>query len=131
MVSLGISAAVGLATLLSRPIFRLVDVTRAIAAGDFNVSLPITSHDELGTLTQAFNQMVKSLREKEMIKRAFSRYVAREVVEEVLKDPEQLQLEGSGARSPCSSATCAASPPCRSGSLPSRWSLCSTTTTHS
>jgi adenylate cyclase len=38
--------------------------------------------------------MVKSLREKEMIKRAFSRYVAREVVEEVLKDPEQLQLKG-------------------------------------
>jgi adenylate cyclase len=94
MVSLGIAAAVGLATLLSRPIFRLVDGTRAIAAGDFNVSLPITSHDELGTLTQAFNQMVKSLREKEMIKRAFSRYVAREVVEEVLKDPEQLQLKG-------------------------------------
>src|SRR5437773_7322816 len=94
MVSLGIAAAVGLATLLSRPIFRLVEGTRAIAGGDFKVSLPITSHDELGTLTQAFNQMVKSLREKEMIKRAFSRYVAREVVEEVLKDPEQLQLKG-------------------------------------
>jgi adenylate cyclase len=94
MVSLGIAAAVGLATLLSRPIFRLVSGTRAIAGGDFTVSLPVTSHDELGTLTQSFNQMAKSLREKEMIKRAFSRYVAREVVEEVLKDPEQLQLKG-------------------------------------
>src|SRR5262244_3883376 len=94
MVSLGIAAAVGLATLLSRPIFRLVQGTRAIAGGDFKVSLPITSRDELGTLTEAFNQMTKSLREKEMIKRAFSRYVAREVVEEVLKDPEQLQLKG-------------------------------------
>ena len=94
MVSLGIAAAVGLATLLARPIFRLVGGTRAIAEGDFNVSLPVTSHDELGTLTLAFNQMAKSLREKEMIKRAFSRYVAREVVEEVLKDPEQLQLKG-------------------------------------
>src|SRR5215813_9658850 len=94
MVSLGIAAAVGLATLLARPIFRLVGGTRAIAEGDFSVSLPVTSHDELGTLTQAFNQMARSLREKEMIKRAFSRYVAREVVEEVLKDPEQLQLKG-------------------------------------
>ena len=94
MVSLGIAAAVGLATLLSRPIFRLVEGTRAIAGGDFTVSLPVTSRDELGTLTEAFNQMTKSLREKEMIKRAFSRYVAREVVEEVLKDPEQLQLKG-------------------------------------
>src|SRR5262245_65687647 len=94
MVSLGIAAAVGLATLLARPIFRLVGGTRAIAEGDFSVSLPVTSHDELGTLTQAFNQMARSLREKEMIKRAFSRYVAREAVEEVLKDPEQLQLKG-------------------------------------
>src|SRR6266542_675624 len=40
MVCLGIGAAVGLATLLSRPIFRLVDGTRAISAGDFGVSLP-------------------------------------------------------------------------------------------
>jgi adenylate cyclase len=38
--------------------------------------------------------MVRSLREKEMIKRAFTRYVAREVVEEVLKDPEHLMLSG-------------------------------------
>ena len=94
MVSVGIGGAVGLATLLTRPIFRLVDGTRAIAGGDFKVALPVTSHDELGMLTESFNQMAKSLREKEMIKRAFSRYVAREVVEEVLKDPEQLQLKG-------------------------------------
>jgi len=42
----------------------------------------------------AFNQMAKSLREKEMIKQAFTRYVAREVVEEILKDPEQISLTG-------------------------------------
>ena len=94
MVCLGIGAAVGLATLLSRPISRLVEGTRAIASGNFQVALPVTSRDELGTLTESFNQMVKSLREKEMIKRAFSRYVAREVVEEVLKDPDSLHLKG-------------------------------------
>jgi adenylate cyclase len=94
MVSLGIGGAVGLATLLSRPIFRLVDGTRAIAGGDFKVRLPVTSRDELGMLTESFNQMAKSLREKEMIKRAFTRYVAREVVEEILKDPENLVLSG-------------------------------------
>ena len=85
MVCLGIGAAVGLAMLLSRPISRLVEGTRAIAAGNFQVALPVTSRDELGTLTESFNQMARSLREKEMIKRAFSRYVAREVVEQVLK----------------------------------------------
>jgi adenylate cyclase len=94
MVSLGIGGAVVLATLLSRPIFRLVEGTRAIAGGNFNVVLPVPSRDEIGMLTESFNQMARSLREKEMIKRAFTRYVAREVVEEILKDPERLVLTG-------------------------------------
>jgi len=94
LVLIGVAGAVGLATMLSRPIFRLVQGTRAIAEGNFQIVLPVTSRDELGTLTESFNQMARSLREKEMIKRAFTRYVAREVVEEVLKDPEQLGLTG-------------------------------------
>jgi adenylate cyclase len=94
LVAIGVAGAVGLATVLSRPIFRLVAGTRAIAEGNFQINLPVTSSDEIGTLTESFNQMARSLREKEMIKRAFTRYVAREVVEEVLKDPEQLGLTG-------------------------------------
>src|SRR5262249_21507432 len=94
MVVVGVLGAIGLSNLLSRPIFRLVRGTRAIADGDFNVALPVTSRDELGTLTESFNQMARSLREKEMIKHAFTRYVAREVVEEILKDPEHLVLTG-------------------------------------
>jgi adenylate cyclase len=94
LVFIGVGGAVGLATLLSRPIFRLVQGTKAIAEGNFQIALPVTSRDELGTLTESFNQMARSLREKEMIKRAFTRYVAREVVEEILKDPEQLALSG-------------------------------------
>jgi adenylate cyclase len=94
MVVVGVLGAVGLSNLLSRPIFRLVRGTRAISQGDFNVSLPVTSGDELGVLTDSFNQMARSLREKEMIKHAFTRYVAREVVEEILKDPEHMVLTG-------------------------------------
>jgi len=94
MVLAGLAGAVGLAALLSRPIFRLVQATGAIAAGNFNIALPVASRDELGVLTESFNRMARSLREKEMIKRAFTRYVAREVVEEILKDPENLVLSG-------------------------------------
>jgi adenylate cyclase len=94
LVGIGVAGAVGLATVLSRPIFRLVQGTRSIADGNYQIALPVTSRDELGTLTESFNQMARSLREKEMIKRAFTRYVAREVVEEILKDPEQLALTG-------------------------------------
>jgi adenylate cyclase len=94
MVVIGLAGAVGLATLLSRPIHRLVDGTRAIAAGDYGVSLAVPSGDELGVLTESFNRMAKSLRDKHMIERAFSSYVAREVADAILKDPEHLVLAG-------------------------------------
>ena len=94
MLVIGVSGALALAAALARPIVHLVQGTRVVADGDFSVALPVTSRDELGTLTTAFNDMARSLREKEMIKRAFSRYVAREVVDEILKDPEQTSLTG-------------------------------------
>jgi class 3 adenylate cyclase len=94
MVLVGVAGAVGLGTVLSRPIFRLVAGTRSIAGGNLSVALPVTSRDELGDLTRSFNEMARALREKEMIKRAFTRYVAREVVDEILKDPERLVLTG-------------------------------------
>jgi class 3 adenylate cyclase/uncharacterized membrane protein affecting hemolysin expression len=94
MVLLGVGGAVGLATVLSRPISRLVAGTKSIAGGNFSVALPVTSRDELGDLTTSFNEMARALQEKEMIKRAFTRYVAREVVDEILKDPERLVLTG-------------------------------------
>ena len=95
LLAVGIGGAIGLAAALARPIVRLTQGTRAIADGDFSVALPVTSSDELGALTAAFNDMAHSLGEKEMIKRAFSRYVAREVVEEILKDPRQIALTGA------------------------------------
>ena len=95
MVLIGITGAVALSWFLAQPIHRLMDATRAIAEGDFTVSLAIRSRDELGALTEAFNRMARSLREKEMIKRAFGRYVAREVADEVLRDLEHVTLAGA------------------------------------
>jgi adenylate cyclase len=93
MIVVGIVGALGLATVLSRPVLRLAEGTRSVAEGNFQVRLPVTSRDEIGALTESFNQMAKSLHEKEMIKRAFTRYVARQVVDEILKDPEKLALK--------------------------------------
>ncbi len=94
MIAAGIGGAVALSVFLSRPIRRLMESTRLVAGGDFTVALSVPSRDEIGALTEAFNAMVRSLREKEAIKAAFTRYVAPEVVNEILKDPESLVLRG-------------------------------------
>ena len=94
MVLLGIGGAFALGTVLSRPISRLMEGTRAIADGNYAITLHVDSRDEIGELTHSFNEMAASLREKDAIKRAFSRYVAREVVTEILKDPDKIVLTG-------------------------------------
>jgi signal transduction histidine kinase/CheY-like chemotaxis protein len=73
MILVGILGAVGLATLLSRPVLRLAEATRAIAAGDFDVALQVRSRDEIGALTDSFNQMARSLRTSEELGRAYQR----------------------------------------------------------
>jgi adenylate cyclase len=94
MILGGIGGAVGLAIVLTKPLFKLAQGTKAIAAGSFDVTLPVSSRDEIGDLTESFNEMAKSLREKEKIKRAFSSYVAHQVVDEILKHPDQITFSG-------------------------------------
>jgi nitrogen fixation/metabolism regulation signal transduction histidine kinase len=46
---------------LVRPVQDLVAGTRAVAQGDFDMRLPLTSHDEMGILIHSFNDMTKRL----------------------------------------------------------------------
>ena len=47
------------------PLKNLVDATKQIVRGDFEVSLVVAQKDELGLLTQTFNQMTEKLRQNE------------------------------------------------------------------
>jgi len=47
---------------LVQPIQDLVQGTRAVAQGDLDTRLPLTSHDEMGFLVHSFNDMTKRLR---------------------------------------------------------------------
>ena len=81
-------------TLLVKPIGLLVNGVTAIAGGDFDQKINIKRADELGELTDAFNNMAKSLREKEVIKGAFSKYVTKSVVDRILEHKDGLKLGG-------------------------------------
>ena len=61
-----------------RPIRRLESGYRRVGSGDFSVKLPVETNDEIGDLTQAFNEMSSALHEKEEViqrQRAHSRKV--------------------------------------------------------
>ena len=49
---------------LTRNLVRLTASSQAIAAGNFDVALPVTSKDEIGTLTNTFNQMALAIKER-------------------------------------------------------------------
>ncbi len=54
--------------------------------GDFDVSVPVTTGDELGELAASFNQMVDGLAERERLREAFGTYLDREVAEYILSE---------------------------------------------
>ncbi|MGH3634647.1 MAG: adenylate/guanylate cyclase domain-containing protein [Mycobacterium sp.] len=58
-------AAMVLAQILVRPIRRLEAGTQRISGGDYDVDIPVTSRDEIGDLTAAFNEMSRNLAIKE------------------------------------------------------------------
>jgi adenylate cyclase len=91
---LGILVMMVFVTVLIKPIRLLVKGVSAIAAGDFDQKINIKRSDELGDLTDAFNDMAKSLREKEVIKGAFSKYVTKSVVDRILQHQDGLKLGG-------------------------------------
>ncbi len=85
----GIIGSFSLASLIVRPVKALVRGVQAIGQGDFDQRIRLRSRDEIGDLTDAFNSMAKSLREKELIKDAFRRYVSPKVTSEIFKDPDR------------------------------------------
>ncbi len=66
MVSVvGISAAVFLTWILTHPILDLVEATQAVGRGDFSYRVRRWANDEVGTLTDAFNNMANALAKAE------------------------------------------------------------------
>lgn len=70
---------------LTRPILRLRAGARAVSAGMLaEAHVPVTTRDEIGDVTHAFNTMVIDLQEKEKIKETFGQYVDPRVVANLL-----------------------------------------------
>jgi adenylate cyclase len=90
---LGLVFAALVSTGVTRPVRRLLEGARAVEAGDLNGTLVVTSRDEIGHLTTAFNRMVEQLRLKERLRETFGKYVDPRVVEGLIQGPA-LAAEG-------------------------------------
>jgi serine phosphatase RsbU (regulator of sigma subunit) len=61
-LAFGFLGAVLLATVITRPVSRLMSGAEAIGKGDLSVRIKVRSRDELGRLAQSFNEMAANLK---------------------------------------------------------------------
>ncbi len=98
LVAAGLTAIAGLlvALLLARsianPLVRLSRMAEQVRAGDYEAQVAVTSQDEVGTLQDAFNDMVRGLGERERMRDLFGRAVSPQVADLFLN--EQIELGG-------------------------------------
>lgn len=91
---IGVIIAYVLAGVSVRPVHSLLRGVRAVGAGHLDQKIEIYRKDEIGVLTQAFNDMTTNLSEKEFIKRTFERYVSKQLVDRMLKKKDEIKLGG-------------------------------------
>ncbi len=97
-LAFGLILAPFLAASVLGPVRDLIKGTRAVAAGDLDTVVPVTSNDELGELALKFNEMVADLRRKSLDLRASQARIvasadeARRKVERDLHDGAQQRL---------------------------------------
>ena len=77
-----------------RPLPVLARTARQVGEGRLDMQVSFDMKDEIGQLAQAFNQMILSLREKEMIRSTFGRYMSKEVVDGFLNGKVSMELGG-------------------------------------
>ncbi len=68
-----------LTQMVLRPLYEMIKTTRLISRGDYSSRVQANSHDEIGELAAAFNQMAASLERVEQLRRDMVSNVAHEL----------------------------------------------------
>ena len=93
-LAIGLVVAASMIVNLVRPLRRLLKGAQAVQGGSLDTELPVTSHDEIGDLTVAFNAMVRDLRSKARVRETFGKYLDPRIVESLIERPELLGTKG-------------------------------------
>ncbi|HOO57503.1 MAG TPA: adenylate/guanylate cyclase domain-containing protein [bacterium] len=89
LLAICITASLVLAKRIAKPILELTEASGRVGRGDLDTRVHIaTTGKEIQLLADSFNNMVKGLKERETIKETFSRYVTKQVADEILNNPD-------------------------------------------
>ena len=91
---LGFAFAILIGSGITRPILRLLEGTREVEAGRLEGSISVTTRDEIGELSAAFNRMIETLRHNERIRETYGRYIDPRIAEGLLEQPALAAAEG-------------------------------------
>jgi class 3 adenylate cyclase len=91
---IGLGVALIVASGITRPVRQLLEGAREVEAGRLDRSISVSTADEIGELSAAFNRMVERLRRNEQIRATFGRYFDPKVIEGMLEEPAQATAAG-------------------------------------
>lgn len=94
IIAVGITIAIYFGMRFSRPISQLVKATEDISKGNYRHHIDLTRRDELGNLAFAFNRMNEELWIKSLMQESFGKYVGTQVLDLIMKNPENTWLQG-------------------------------------
>ncbi len=75
---------------LTQPIRALVAGTEAVRRGDYDISVPVTTHDEIGALAASFNEMTEGLKMKQKYQRVLAQVADPEVADQLMNNETAL-----------------------------------------
>lgn len=91
---IGAAIAAALARRVARPIAMLHATVKSIGTGELDTRADTSYTDEFGELARAVNEMAEGLKQREMLKGVFAKYVSSQVLEKVLEDESQISITG-------------------------------------
>jgi class 3 adenylate cyclase len=79
---------------ITGPVLRLLEGTREVEAGRLDRTITVTTGDEIGLLSAAFNRMIEKLRQNQRIRETFGRYIDPRIAEGLLDQSAVAAAEG-------------------------------------
>jgi class 3 adenylate cyclase len=99
LLFLALLTAIGLSLFLAKsvsdPLRGLGEAMEDIRRGNLGVKIPVLANDEIGFVSDGFNRMVRGLRERGFIRDIFGTYLSPEVVSEILRSKDGINLGGA------------------------------------